>query len=364
MAGTKRKTGENRWRLEYMYEGERYSQYITASTTSEASRQLALFVAEIEKGQYSRQNTITFTEFAQLFIDKYAKSNLSETTVDDYKHRLNKYILDDFGRMKLSSIKRLHVQEFANKLVDEYNLSSKTVNNYIKLISSILNKAIEWDYIQNNVANKVSIPKNLNKPKKEVVLYSYDETRQFLEALENCKDKELQMAIYSSFVIGSRRGEVLAISTFSINKKSSYIIIEDSKIRVKGGVKIKDTKTGKKRKVYVPKSYLDRLDDYIVNYLGNPQEDTFLFSMHPDTYSKKFKEFLEDNNLRKINLKDLRALNESILVNQGIDIVAAAKRLGHLPSTATNYYLDQIPDEDKKASEILENLLPVSSIKN
>ena len=60
--------------------------------------------------------------------------------------------------------------------------------------------------------------------------------------------------------------------------------------------------------------------------------------------------------LENINLKDLRALNESILVNKGLDVVSVAKRLGHLPSTATNCYLDQIPEEDKKASEILENL--------
>ena len=78
--------------------------------------------------------------------------------------------------------------------------------------------------------------------------------------------------------------------------------------------------------------------------------------MHPDTFSSEFKNFLNDNNLREINLKDLRALNESILVNQGLDIVSVAKRLGHLPSTATNYYLDQIPEEDKKASDILEDL--------
>ncbi|MBR2786154.1 MAG: phage integrase SAM-like domain-containing protein [Clostridia bacterium] len=52
------------------------------------------------------------------------------------------------------------------------NLSSKTIKNYIKLISAILNKAIEWDYIQNNVAEKVSIPKNFSKQKKKVILYS------------------------------------------------------------------------------------------------------------------------------------------------------------------------------------------------
>ena len=76
MAGTKRKTGSNRWRLEYMFEGERYSQYVSASSTTEASRKLALFVTEVEKGNYSNQNSITFTEMAQMFLDKYAKNNL------------------------------------------------------------------------------------------------------------------------------------------------------------------------------------------------------------------------------------------------------------------------------------------------
>ena len=46
----------------------------------------------------------------------------------------------------------------------------------------------------------------------------------------------------------------------------------------------------------------------------------------------------------------------AMYLDKGLDVVSVAKRLGHLPSTATNYYLDQIPEEDKKASEILENL--------
>ena len=134
MAGTKRLTGTNRWRLEYMYENERYSQYVTASSPTEANRKLALFVSDVEKGQYSRQNSITFTEFAQMFIDKYAKNNLSDCTVMNYACQLNKYILPELGKYKLSKLKRLHVQDFANKLLSEYNLSSKTIKNYIKLI--------------------------------------------------------------------------------------------------------------------------------------------------------------------------------------------------------------------------------------
>lgn len=355
MAGTMRKTGKDKWRLEYMFERERYSTYITASSPTEASRKLALFVTEVEKGHFKKHSNIYFVEFAQLWIDKYANDNLSPTTLRDYKNRLNKYILDEFGRMKLSSIKRLHIQEFANKLVKEYNLSSKTAKNDIKLISSILNKAIEWDFIEVNVADKVSIPNNLEKPKKKVVLYSYDETRAFIEALENLEDKELQIAIYTSFYTGARRGEVLALTFNDINFDRRTIDFNKNRVTTKGGTTLKDIKNGKNRLFYVPDSYIDKIKVYY-EHLGNPPKEINLFTIHPDTYSKQFKQFLNINNLREINLKDLRALNESILVNQGLDVVSVAKRLGHLPSTATNYYLDQIPEEDKKASKILEDL--------
>lgn len=355
MAGAMRKRGNNSYYLEYMCEGERYSQTIKANNDTEASKKLALFVAEVEKGNFNNSSSMTFVELAQLFLDKYAYDNLSPTTVRDYKHRLNKYILDEFGTMKINRIKRIHVQEFANKLVKEYNLSSKTTKNDIKLISSILNKGIEWDLLDSNVADKVNIPKNQEKAKKKVVLYSYDELNKFVKALKKLKDKELQMAIYTSLNTGARRGEVMALTFEDINTKRCSIDLNKSKINIKGGTKIKDIKTGKNRQFYVSQNYIDLVNKYY-KYLGKPDKNTPMFTMHPDTYSKKFKEFLRDNNLRNINLKDLRALNESILVNQGLDIVNVAKRLGHLPSTATNYYLDQIPEEDKKASDILQNL--------
>lgn len=355
MAGTKREIGKNKYRLEYMFQGERYSQNVTATSPTDASKKLALFVAEIEKGNYARQSSITFVEFSQLWLDKYAKPNLSDTTVRDYKGRLNKYILDEIGIRKLNTLKRIHIQELANKLVEEYNLSSKSAKNYIKLISSILSKAVEWEFVQNNVADKVSIPKNFEKEKKKVILYSYEEIKLFITALENLEDVELQMAIYSSMITGARRGEVLGLSFNDFNYERNTVCCSKNKIAISGGTKLKETKTGKSRLFYVPSAYIKKIQEYYL-YKGSPSKNTLLFDMHPDTYSKNFKNFLSNNNLREINLKDLRALNESILVNNGIDVISASKRLGHLPSTATNYYLDQIPEEDKKSSKVIEKI--------
>ncbi len=352
MAGTKRLTGPNRWRLEYMYENERYSQYVTATSPTEANRKLALFVAEVEKGQYSRQGSITLTEFSQMFIDKYAKNNLSDTTVINYGYQLNKYILPELGKYKLVKLKRIHIQDFANKLLDEYNLSSKTIKNYIKLISSILEKAIQWDYIHENVAKYVTIPQNYNKPKKEQEIYNNEEIKKLFEALEN-EEEPFKTMVYVSFYTGARRGEVLALRWQDIDFNNNIMHIIQNKIIKSQGTKIKDTKNKRTRQFVIPQVLVDKIKEIY----NNQRPDELIFNYYPITYTRLWQDFIKRNDLKYITLHDLRHTNGSILASKGVDIVTIANRLGHLPATASAYYLHAVSEEDKKASEKLENLI-------
>lgn len=351
MAGTKRKTGENRWRLEYMYEGERYSQYVSASSPTEASRKLASFVTEIEKGNYGNQSSITFVEMAQMFLDKYAKNNLSDTTVINYKCQLNKYILDAIGGYKLNKLKKLHIQDLANKLYEEYNLSSKTIKNYINLVSSILEKAIEWGYINNNVASNVNIPKNYNKPKKEQEIYNNEEIKKLFEVLQN-EPEPFKTMVYISFYTGARRGEVLALRWKDIDFDNNIIHIVQNKIRKVDGTKIKETKNKRSRSFVAPQILMTKIKEIY----NNQNKKDLIFNYYPATYTRMWQEFIRRNNLKYITLHDLRHTNGSILASKGVDIVTIAKRLGHLPATASAYYLHAVSEEDKKASEKLDNL--------
>lgn len=351
MAGTKRKTGENRWRLEYMYEGERYSQYVSASSPTEASRKLSLFVAEVEKGNYNNQSSITFVEMAQMFLDKYAKNNLSDTTVINYKCQLNKYILDAIGGYKLNKLKKLHVQDLANKLYEEYNLSSKTIKNYINLVSSILEKAIEWGYINNNVASNINIPKNYNKPKKEQEIYNNEEIKKLFKVLQK-EPEPFKTMVYISFYTGARRGEVLALRWKDIDFDNNIIHIVQNKIRKVDGTKIKETKNKRSRSFVAPQVLMTKIKEIY----NEQNKDDLLFNYYPATYTRMWQEFIKRNNLKYITLHDLRHTNGSILASKGVDIVTIAKRLGHLPATASAYYLHAVSEEDKKASEKLDNL--------
>lgn len=351
MAGTKRKRGKNSYFLEYMYEGERYSQTIKANSPSEADRKLALFVAEVEKGNYNNQSSITFTEISQMFLDKYAKNNLSDTTVINYKCQLNKYILDEIGKYKLSKLKKLHIQDLANKLYEEYNLSSKTIKNYINLVSSILEKAVEWNYLKENVAKNVTIPKNYNKPKKEQEIYNNEEIKKMFEALKT-EPEPFKTMVYISFYTGARRGEVLALRWKDIDFENNIIHIVQNKIRKVDGTKIKETKNKRSRSFVAPQILLTKIKEIY----NNQNKEDLLFNYYPATYTRMWQEFIKKNNLKYITLHDLRHTNGSILASKGVDIVTIAKRLGHLPATASAYYLHAVSEEDKKASEKLDNL--------
>lgn len=351
MAGTKRKRGKNSYFLEYMYEGERYFQTVKATSPSEADRKLALFIAEVEKGNYNNQSSITFTEMAQMFLDKYAKNNLSDTTVINYKCQLNKYILDNIGTYKLSKLKKLHIQDFANKLYEEYNLSSKTIKNYINLISSILEKAIEWGYINTNVANNVNIPKNYNKPKKEQEIYNNEEIKLLFEALKN-EEEPFKTMVYISFYTGARRGEVLALRWKDIDFDNNIINIVQNKIRKVDGTKIKETKNKRSRNFVAPQALMTKIKEIY----NNQNKEDLMFDYYPATYTRMWQNFIKKHNLKYITLHDLRHTNGSILASKGVDIVTIAKRLGHLPATASAYYLHAVSEEDKKASEKLDNL--------
>lgn len=351
MAGTMRKRGKNSYFLEYMCDGERYSQSVKANSPSEAKTKLALFVAEVEKGTYKNNSNLTFTELAQMFLDKYAKNNLSDTTIINYKYQLNKHILPDIGHYKINSLKKLHVQDLANKLCEEYNLSSKTIKNDIKLISAILEKGIEWELLQSNVAHKVAIPNNKNKPKKEQEIYNNEEIKLLFNALDNTENPFKTM-VYVSFYTGARRGEVLALRWKDIDFQNNIIRIQQNKVRTVNGTTFKETKNKRSREFVAPEVLMKKLKEFY----NNQSKEDLLFDIYPSTYSRQWSNFVKDNNLKYITLHDLRHTNGSLLASKGVDIVTIAKRLGHLPATASAYYLHAVSEEDKKASQKLDDL--------
>ena len=80
--------------------------------------------------------------------------------------------------------------------------------------------------------------------------------------------------------------------------------------------------------------------------------------IHPSTISKWFVDFVKSIGLPVINFHGLRHTNATLLIGQQIDVATVSARLGHAQITTTyNFYVHPLKSHDKKAGNVLENLL-------
>lgn len=351
MAGYKREVRSGVWRLEYMLDNEKYSKTIKASSPSNADKELSKFIAAIEEGSFSKSNGIKFTNFAQTWLDEYARPNLKENTVDIYKAMLNSKVLPFLGSTHLNKINKQKLTMFYNNLKEEYNSSSKTIKNYNGLISSILQLAVDWDYIKFNPCSNIKLPKNeknLNVKK----FLTPKELSVFLHYLDKEENFEFKTIIYLIVYTGMRKSEALGLTWQDVQFDEGYIFIKQSRVTTASGELVADTKTASStRIVQVPEKVLRMLKQ-----LNKSNE--FVFSFKSRTLGKMFTRFINNYKcIPTITLHKLRHTHATILLNNNIDIKSISARLGHSEtSTTLNIYSHVLKENDKKIAKLLNDL--------
>ncbi len=351
MAGYKREVRPGVWRLEYQYEGEKYSKNVKANSPSEASRLLAVFVSEVENMDFSKKNNITFVSFAQIWLDQYARPNLKQNTVDIYIQMLNSKILPALGNKHINKINKLVLTSFYNSLKENYDSSTKTIKNYHGLISCIFQLAVEWEYLKFNPCSNLKLPrndKNLNVTK----FLTPKELNIFLNYLNKEDNYELKTLVNLVVYTGIRKSEALGLTWNNIQFDEGYIYIKQSKITTASGDLIAQTKnTSSQRIIQVPSKILDMLNNL-------PRTNEFVFNVRSATLGKWFNKFISNHQcIPKITLHKLRHTHATLLLSQNVDIKSISSRLGHSEtSTTLNIYSHVLYENDKKIAEMLNNI--------
>lgn len=136
------------------------------------------------------------------WLKDYAEPELAPKTLLSYKQMLSNRIIPALGHIKLNKIQPTHLIEFYNNLREEGirldkksgTLSDRTIQYYHRLISSILETAVKWQYILNNPAARVSAPK---VKRKEVECFSIKQTQYLLDLLNYEPIKYKTAILYS-----------------------------------------------------------------------------------------------------------------------------------------------------------------------
>ncbi len=295
-------------------------------------------------------------------------------------------ILPYFGHFYINKIKPTDIMQFYDLLSRDTQLvrkkgnngektikplSGKTILEHHRLLRAMLHKAVYWQLIVSNPAERVQPPKAM-KPKRRY--YDDEQCKILLENLTELGEEQIKykVAIILTIFTGVRLGELMGIEWQDVNFKTGIVNINrSSQYLADKGVFTKTLKTESSyREVAIPDFVISLLEEYkwydkqksFYGELWTNSNRLFVQAdgkpMYPSTISKWFVKYVAQIGLPVINFHGLRHTNATLLISQNIDVAVVASRLGHAQITTTyNFYVHPIISHNRIAGNVLQNLL-------
>lgn len=333
----------------------------------DANKRLNEVKEEIYKEELLLPNEIILQDFLLDFLEKY-KMNLSITTYNCYMRICKKYIIPLLGDIKLYDIRPIHIQNYVDDLLDL--LTPQTIKVHLNILNLALKRAYRLKLIKENVVQFVEVPKN-KKYKNEI--YNAEDMKKLLE---KSRETSLELPIILASGLGLRISEILGLTWNNIDFNDFTITIDKITVRDKGQVILKEPKTESSiRTISAPKEIILMLkqlkkDRLAAKLRGEKSHRELIFydkNLNPvaqDVLSKKFRYFLQENNLKHIRFHDLRHSHVTILIDAKVPIKVISERVGHSNvNTTLNIYSHALREMDQEASDKISDTLFNNEIK-
>lgn len=352
----------------------------------DVEKELALFIAEVEKGQYIEPSKITLKEFSERWLRDYADVELAPMTRATYKARLEKRVLPALGHLKLEQIKPLHVSDFLRNLQEDGmrldgkkgGMGADSIIQCHRVLSSIFKLAVQFQIVQDNPCLRAKPPR---PPKRNLAVWDENQTFDALVALEE-QSVTLKLMVTMAALTGLRRGEMVGLEWKHIDfDKKTARIVQVSQYVQGVGVITKEPKTRSSiRLLALPETVCDSLRSHKASqnerrlklgskWINNDRVFTTWngCGMHPNTPDKLFRDFQYDLNdervkneldpLPVIRFHDLRHSAATLMITNGVDVGTVAKNLGHArPSITTDIYYQALMTAQERAANKMDEL--------
>ena len=283
------------------------------------------YTCNISMDDYLRENELTTAALCR-------RSGISNTTMISIRKGNN---VNQQNAEKLAAALEMPLSELFTPVGEGHKtLSGKTIQHYHRLISVILNTAVEWGVLFSNPCERT-----------KTLLFT-----------------------------GMRRGEALGLKWSDIDfKKGTLKICRTIQFLPKRGIfEDKPKNKSSERVIRLPQTTLDDLRAHQVAQmeqrlsLGSYWKGTedYVFTnpegkpLKPDSVSSWFSKFMKQHpEIPFITLHSLRHTNATLQLAAGVPITTVSKRLGHSNTATTGrVYAHAIQSADDTAAEKIEDI--------
>lgn len=346
-------------------------------TKSEAQAALRNAILEYEQaGRVESINNISFSDYIDYWLKQYVEVNCKYTTYMLYERYARTHLKPILGSYKLKNINPSLLQDFLNKKRLS-GFSKTTVSSFYGMLSGCLKYAVHpLKYINENPMQYVSMPKYDTLRKKDgddLRLISIGDFKNIIERFP--KGSSFYVPLQIAFNTGLRAGEVCGLTwndidfknkTLEVNKiltkKDSQWLFGTPKTQSSHRViSIGDTllKILKEHSKFQKEMQLKYGKFYKFNILSNEfictKENGDLVTIESLKYLSRVVNYELKINF---NFHSLRHTHATMLIENGANIKAVQKRLGHSKlSTTMDTYAHVTQKMNTDTVDILESVL-------
>lgn len=344
--------------------GKRLQKWVYASTEEECQKKLNKLVYELEEGIYTEPSKMLVEQYLRQWLETHAV-NITQNTVDCYKVVIEKHVIPEIGKVRLTELTPMHLQKLYAEELKKY--SGRTAQLTHRVLRKALQSAYRMQIIRQNPADLVDAPKA--KKYKLQNLYNEEDFKKLMQAASGTVH---EIPIVLAGGLGMRRGEIFGLRWKDVNFRKHLITIEQQLIPNSTGLTFQEPKTeGSSRTLDTPNHIIDLLKKHLKEqekckrFFQDEYSDHNLVCckpngepVNPSSYSREFSKLLKNNNLPHIRFHDLRHFNATVMLKNDIPVKVASERLGHSNTAITQdtyqYVLDEMDEEaSRKISEAL-----------
>ena len=334
------------------------------NTKRKAQEQMKQIIAkwETEANADVVIDDVFFSDYVQKWLDK-KQISLKANTIKSYKSYNDLYVNPMLGDIKITDIKRSHIQTFCNKL--STMISASSVRKILVVVEGALKEAVFDGALDSDFKGLIELPK---AKRFEGSSYSKTDFLKLLDAVHSVGEP-MMSAVVLAGCYGLRRSEVVGLRWKDIDFEKSVLHVRNTVVQ-NGDLRIESetTKTSRSRRdiALIPYTipYLKGLLDQQKSN-GLQLDKVCRWSdgreVRSDFLIKKLHSIQDKCGLDRIRFHDLRGTAATLLESAGLNPKQIQAFLGHEDITTTLERYVHVLDSDKlETAERMNDILQES----
>lgn len=352
--------GEN-WVTEFYHEGIRYKKSLGIGISKTVAKEReAKYRQEVREGKHHvKARRIRFEKFKEKYLEN-ARVNKKPKSAKRNEVSIGQ-LMPYFKGKLIGSIHPFQVEQY-KKARRDGGASPATVNRDVACLRNMMNKAVDWGFLQVNPIAKVKL---LHEDNEVMWVLSPDEEARLLDECEKVRQRKgakylrdlVEFALYS----GMRQGEIFGLTRVNVHLEENYLLATDTKIHEDRPVPINET-----------------MREILIRRMKKPGS-AYVFCNHNGDrlshLSRGFKTARREAGLIRWEVKDgktvevrfryhdLRHTFGSRLGMDGVDLKTIMEIMGHKTAKVAMRYQHPSPSHKLKAVKGLDKIRGTSSQK-